>query len=122
MNIESELYLLRLYLHEYIDRMKPVALDYQISIYAKKGYIEDGHNGHTFPDFKTWKRIREMFPIDTIDISHSKYFNPDFVDDQSLYGMPPFQAAFRSLCISKEAAELFRISKSYLNPIIVPSS
>ena len=66
MDIDQEAYLLRLYLHEYIDRMKPVSLDYRSQIYSERGYIEEGHNGKNFPSFEIWKRIREMFPKDPI--------------------------------------------------------
>lgn len=36
-------------------------------------------------------------------INHSKYFNPDFEDGQSLYGMSPLQAAFRNITSSNDA-------------------
>lgn len=62
MDLEKELYLLRLYLHECIDKTKPVTLDYQIRIHLQRGYIEEGYTGKSFPDFQAWKRIREMFP------------------------------------------------------------
>ena len=48
--------LLQAYLHEFIDKMKPVSLDYQIKVYSKKGYIETGHNGN-FISFENWKRL-----------------------------------------------------------------
>ena len=60
--ILRESYLLRLYLHEYIDRIKPIVLDYQIKIHSQRGYIETGHNGKDFPSFEIWKKIREIFP------------------------------------------------------------
>ncbi|MGR3177525.1 MAG: phage portal protein [Candidatus Anammoxibacter sp.] len=36
-------------------------------------------------------------------VNHSKYFNPDFRDGQSLFGMSPLQAAFRTLQSSNDA-------------------
>ena len=36
-------------------------------------------------------------------VSHSKYFNPDFRNGQSLYGMAPLESAFRNLGTSNEA-------------------
>ena len=36
-------------------------------------------------------------------INHSKYFNPDFIDGQSLFGMSPLQAAFRNVQSSNDA-------------------
>ena len=62
MDLEKEIYLIRLYMYEFIDKMKPVSLSYKIQIHSQRGYIEEGHNGNSFPDFKTWKKIREMFP------------------------------------------------------------
>ena len=37
------------------------------------------------------------------NVSHSKYFNPDFRMGQSLFGQSPLQAAFRNLDTSNEA-------------------
>ena len=62
MDLEKELYLLRLYLNEYIDKIKPVTLDYQIRIHSQQGYVETGHNDKDFPSFEIWKKIRDMFP------------------------------------------------------------
>ena len=42
-------------------------------------------------------------PFDPEDVSHSKYFNPDFKGGQSLYGMSPLQSAFRTLSSSNDA-------------------
>ena len=42
-------------------------------------------------------------PFEPEDVSHSKYFNPDFKGGQSLHGMPPLQAAFRTLTSSNDA-------------------
>lgn len=36
-------------------------------------------------------------------VNHSKYFNPDFINGQSLFGMSPLQAAFRILQSSNDA-------------------
>ena len=36
-------------------------------------------------------------------INHSKYFNPDFINGQSLFGMSPLQAAFRNIQSSNDA-------------------
>ena len=41
--------------------------------------------------------------LDPEDVSHSRYFNPEFENGQSLYGMAPLQAAFRNLDTSNEA-------------------
>lgn len=37
------------------------------------------------------------------NVSHSKYFNPEFRHGQSLYGMPPLRAAFRNMSTSNQA-------------------
>lgn len=37
------------------------------------------------------------------NVNHSKYFNPDFVDGQALWGQSPLKAAFRNLSSSNEA-------------------
>lgn len=91
MDISYESYLLRQYLHEYIDKMKPVSLEYQCKIFGQKGYIEEGHNGKTFPDFATWKKIREMFPRNPIkeiaemfNIPHQILMSR--IDDRDLIG------------------------------------
>lgn len=57
MNTDKEFDLLEQYLHEFIDRRKPVSLDYQIAIYAKRGYIEEGHNGKNYISFTHWKKL-----------------------------------------------------------------
>lgn len=49
---------LSIYLHEYIDEMKPVTLEYQIKLWGRYGYIEEGHNGKDFPSFETWLKLR----------------------------------------------------------------
>lgn len=36
-------------------------------------------------------------------INHSKYFNPNFIDGQSLFGMSPLQSAFRNVQSSNDA-------------------
>jgi len=54
----TEFELLKQYLHEYIDRMKPVTLGYQIELYRRHGYIDEGYNG-TFISFERWKEIRQ---------------------------------------------------------------
>lgn len=55
--MEKEFELLEKYLKEYIDKMKPVLLDYQIFIYKKRGFIVEGHNCKNFPSFEQWKKI-----------------------------------------------------------------
>lgn len=42
-------------------------------------------------------------PFEPEDVSHSKYFNPDFKGGQSLHGMAPLQAAGRTLTSSNDA-------------------
>ncbi len=58
--MEREFKLLKQYLHELIDRMKPVTLDYQISAYSKRGYIEYGHSRKDFMSFEKWKTINQL--------------------------------------------------------------
>ena len=55
--MEKEFKLLKKYLKEYINKMKPVLLDYQIFVYGKKGFIIEGHNRKNFPSFEQWKKI-----------------------------------------------------------------
>lgn len=45
----------------------------------------------------------KVIPFDPETVSHSKYFNPEFKDGQSLYGMSPLQAAFRNVQSSNDA-------------------
>ena len=55
--MEKEFDLLEIYMKEFIDKCRPVLLDYQISIYGKSGYIVEGHNWKNFPTFKQWKKL-----------------------------------------------------------------
>ena len=56
--IAEDLALLKIYLNEYIDKHKPVLLDYQIEQYGKTGFIEKGHNSKNFVPFSIWMNIR----------------------------------------------------------------
>lgn len=57
--MEKEFKLLKIYMEEWINKLSPVLLDYQIDIYRKRGYIVYGHNGKPrhFPTFEQWKKI-----------------------------------------------------------------
>lgn len=55
-----------------------------------RGYSIDVNGGRTIK-------------FDADEISHSKYFNPDFQHGQSLFGMSPLESAFRNLSTSNEA-------------------
>lgn len=56
-----EFKLLYTYLNEYIDLRKPITQKQQIEIYSKHGYIEEGHNGNTFPSFDAWKKLNRNY-------------------------------------------------------------
>ena len=47
------------YLHWCIDRLKPVTLDFQIEIWSKRGYIEEGYTSFDkMPTYEQWKKLK----------------------------------------------------------------
>lgn len=56
--------MLEQYLHWCIDRIRPVALDFQIKNWSEFGYIEEGYTSYDkMPSFEVWSSMNDAFVL-----------------------------------------------------------